>query len=240
MSNLTLNIESAFDKESLLSKLQGTSIYVPGRTDGRKTEHTEKWTLASLLATLAEENFCTYPLKLRHTDSPDFILSMNSQDIGIEVTEAVPPDYAKCCAIRDREYPGAQIDMSLFKWGSQPKKTEELRGILEREKLTGAGWEGYSVEDEWACFMDDAINTKLKKLNSGNYAQLEEYWISIYDNLPLPNVFAKRATTALYNKLKRSTGNVKTFSHVFIERGPIIIAITSGGVNHYVRNDLWP
>lgn len=194
------DIEQVPDKETLLKVLSDTSVEVPGRTGGRRTEHTEKWSVCFLISTLSTKGALSFPLSLEHTDKPDFILDMNGNRTGIEMTESILPDYAKCCAMAERERPEAVIDMSLFKWGSSPKSTEQLRDIINSTELTGDGWSGHSAEVEWAHHINDAITIKLHKLNNTGYLELQGYWLSIYDNLPLPNVHAGKATEILLSR----------------------------------------
>jgi hypothetical protein len=227
-------------KDGLLAVLQGVSIDVPGRTEGRKTEHTENWAICHLLSTLGHIDALDYPLSVQHKDKPDFILEMNKNQIGIEITESIPSDYAKCCAMAERENPKAVIDMSLFKWGSPQKTTEVLRAIIKSSKLTGDGWAGHCAEVEWAQHINDAVSTKLGKLNNSGYEEFPEYWLYIYDNLPLPNVHATRATEILLSEYSDTWKNGKEFSRIFIERGPIIIDISNSAATNHVLVDLWP
>ncbi len=228
------------DTGSLIAALKSTSIDVPRRTDGRNTEHTEKWSICRLLATLSHNNRLTFPLTVQHVDKPGFILEMNKNKYGIEVTESILPDYAKCCAMAERENPEAVIDMSLFKWGNPRKTTEELREIINCSELTGDGWSGNSPEIEWAHYINDAISTKLYKLNNAGYVELPENWIYIYDNLPLPNIHATRATNVLLSEFSDNWKGDRVLTHIFIERCPIIIDIFDGKACNYEISDLWP
>jgi hypothetical protein len=87
-----LNINKVLNKDGLLAVIEGVSIDVPGRTEGRKTEHTEKWAICHLLSTLAHIDALDYPLSVQHKDKPDFVLEMNTNQYGIEITESIPPD----------------------------------------------------------------------------------------------------------------------------------------------------
>ncbi|MVF23703.1 hypothetical protein EVC37_19110 [Methylocaldum sp. BRCS4] len=140
----------------------------------------------------------------------------------------------------ERENPEAVIDMSLFKWGSPKKTTEELRAIINSSKLTGDGWSGQSAEVEWAQHINDAVSTKLGKLNNSGYEELPEYWLYIYDNLPLPNVHATRATEILLSEYSDTWIGSREFARIFIERGPIIIDISNGSATNHEIVDLWP
>lgn len=179
-----------------------------------------------------------FPLSLEHIDKPDFLLKTGGKLTGIEATESIPPDYAKCCALAERENPDAIIDMSLFKWGSPSKSTEELRDIMNSPRLMGDGWDGDSAEVEWARYMNDVVSVKLEKLNNG-YSEFPEYWLSIYDNLPLPHVHATKATEFLLSNFSSQWKGERLFSKIFIERGPIIIEIENNKATNHVICDIW-
>jgi hypothetical protein len=69
---MQFNLETITDKDSLLQLLAETSIDVPAKTEGRRTEHTEKWTICRLLSTLAGLNKLEYPVNLIHRYRPDY------------------------------------------------------------------------------------------------------------------------------------------------------------------------
>jgi len=237
---LKFNIPKASNKKELNQILSGTSVKVPGRNEGRQTNHTEKWSICYLLSTLSSENRLTFPLSLEHKDKPDFSLSMNDMIIGIEVTESIPTDYAKCCAMAERINPKAEVDMSLFKWGQKQKTTAELREIINQTELTGDGWDGDRPEIEWANFINYAILIKLAKLKKTGYRNLSKYWLSIYDNLPLPFVHSQQATEILISNFSKNWNGGKMFSRIYIERGPIIIEINENRIaKNFKIVDLW-
>ncbi len=233
------NLENVLDHESLLKVLSDTSIEMPGRSEGRRTEHTEKWAICYLLATLSSKGILLFPLSLEHVDKPDFILKTDGDLTGIEVTESIPSDYARCCALAELKNPNAVIDMSLFKWNSPSKNTKELLDIINGSELVGNGWAGHSAEVEWAHFMNDAISVKLKKLNNTGYSKLPEYWLLIYDNLPLPNVHTRKATEVLLSKFSADWKGERLFSKILIERGPVIIEIENNNVINHEIVDIW-
>jgi len=233
------NIKKVPDNKNLLATLKSTLMDVPGRTEGRKTEHVEKWSICHLLATLVPINTLLFPLSLQHIDKPDFILEMDKNQYGIEITESIPPDYAKCCAMAEKINPDTVIDMSLFKWDSPPKSTKELKEIINCSKLTGPGWSGESAEGDWAKYIHGAISTKLDKLNNSGYKELPEYWLSIYDNLPLPSIKATRATGTLISEFSKEWKGDRVFTHVFIEMGQTMIDISGNKATNHNILDLW-
>ena len=171
----------------LATLLGNTNLEVPGRISGRSKDHTERWIICRLLATLADKGRLGFPLSLTHLEKPDFTLAVPGRTIGVEATEAISEDFARCAALAERENPNAVIDMSKFRWGDPPKSLAALREILNASRFDGDGWSGESAELEWARYIASIVVSKTSKLGCGHRPH-PAYWLAIYDNLPLPNV----------------------------------------------------
>lgn len=87
--------------QELVALLAATDISVPPRTRGRRSRHVERYSVALLLATLADREL-GYPLSLVHRDRPDYQLEMDGRRIGVEHTEAVPENEAHRSALREQ------------------------------------------------------------------------------------------------------------------------------------------
>lgn len=87
--------------DELVARLAALDIEVPERGNGRTTSQVERYGIVQLLGTLAPERLA-FPLTLTHDDRPDFRLTMPSDEVGIEHTEAVPPNVASADAMRGR------------------------------------------------------------------------------------------------------------------------------------------
>ena len=236
ITSMQLNIpktESATDLQSLLNQVD---TYVPSRTDGRTTVHTEKYTMHRYLETLVKNDILNFPISVLHSDRPDFIFKENTTTIGIEVTEAISQQYAEYCALRDREFPKSVIDLGLFHRGAPKRSMEEMRELLRKNKLVSHGWAGDAPEHEWALFMESVVRSKLKKLAHIDFLKFSQNYLLIYDNLPLPNVHAKKASSFLIPKLNDVWSITPSFDAVFIERGPVLVKITRDGSHNYVCN----
>ncbi|MBM0108594.1 hypothetical protein JM946_28005 [Steroidobacter sp. S1-65] len=231
-----VNIDNCPSREQLLTMLAKTRLDVPGRTEGRSTEHTERWVICRLLATVAALDRLRFPLSVSHGDKPDFSIIWPGLSIGIEVTEAISTDYARCLALAELERPGAIIDMSLFRWGSKSKSLEELRGIIKATRLQGDGWVGDSAEIEWSRYIESIIAAKRQKLSG--YLARDRQWLAIYDNLPLPHVHLAGAAEKLQSLLEPWAEKVG-FDALFIERGPVILEMTAHSICFHHLNDLW-
>jgi len=230
------SIQNALSADGLLATLAATDLHVPGRTTGRTTQQTERWTVCRLLATLTSIDRLRFPLSVSHEDKPDFRLEFDGRSVGIEVTEAISTDYSKCLALAEREKPGALIDMSLFRWGGEPKTTADLREIIQATELQGGGWDGESAEVEWAHYIESIVSVKSRK--AAAYTHHDCRWLAIYDNLPLPHVHLARGAEKLRPLLAPWDDHVE-FHAVFIEHGPVILELTPRSVSVHNLNDLW-
>lgn len=186
--NMKLNIPTAQNESELLSFLQKVDISVPLRIEGRKTEHAEKWSICRLLATLANQKLLQFPLSVLHRDKPDFTLYSGNCEIGIEITEAIPKEYAEYAALAEREFPDVFLQPGHFRWGCKKMSLTKMRQLLSEPRLSSPPWEGKSAESEWAAFMAASIRSKIVKLCQQHFLKLQQNWLVIYNNLPLPHV----------------------------------------------------
>ncbi len=236
---MQLKLPTASSRLDLLTSLRGIDISVPGRTAGRKTHHTELWTICRLLSTLADSKLLAYPVSLMHRDRPDFHLQSGTLQIGIEVTEAVSEQYAAYAALAEREFPGVWIEPGHFKWGGPKLSVDEMRAILRRDKLTAEPWVGDIAEREWASYMASIVQTKAQKLNKSEFTKFGKNWLAIYDNLPMPNIHLGEAVGFLIPLLRSHWVQVPAFDAIFIEHGPVIAEISAKSKRHLCLIDLW-
>jgi hypothetical protein len=231
---------SAETLDDLERKLRGVDLEVPNRTEGRETKHTERYTMARLVATLARGDDLAFPLCVRHRDRPDFAIESGRLTIGVEVTEAISENFAAYCALAEHEFPDAILDIGLFRWGAPKLSREQMRAKLRDNKITSDGWSGDSPEREWALWVQRAVDRKLKKIASPGFQVFDRNWLAAYDNLPLPYLHLEQAVASLRPLLADRWSRVPSFDIVFVERGPVIVRITKMASQHLVLNDLWP
>jgi hypothetical protein len=213
-------------------------ISVPEITEGRTAEDCERWSVCRLLSTLAAVSELQYPLELVKKERPDFYLIVGKRRVGIEITEAIQPDYARARVLPEAQSRGSIIDPSLFKWGAPRKSVDELRSIVSETELKGPGWEGNEVEVEWAAAVIEVIERKTEKLRSKGFRKFDENWLAVYDNL---NSFALEMSevSCMLIESMRAYWSGDSFDRVFIETGGEIMEIKSGGYTCFAINDLW-
>jgi hypothetical protein len=232
------NISQSPDSESLSNELRAIDITVPLRTEGRKTEHTERWVICRLLSTLNNCNKLTFPVSLTHRDRPDFLLGQGLHFFGIEATEAIIQEYAAFSALAEREFPDALLDPGHFKPGSSQKKNNEMRCILRQVQLTGPPSVGNRGAEDWAVHMESIVRLKLKKLAEKGFEKFDENWLAIYSNLSLPSCNILDASQRLVPKIANLWDCNPAFDRIYIEHRKVILEIRKQSVTHLKLEDI--
>ncbi len=155
------------------------------------------------------------------------------------MTEAISEQYAAYSALAEREFPDALLEPGHFRWGAPKLSVEEMRRLLRQTQLTAQPWVGDRPEQEWALFIQSAVDAKLTKLASPEFQKFDRNWLSVYDNLPLPNVHLERGIAFLRPLLQEQWSRNPSFDTVYIERGPVIAEVSAIETNHLVLLDLW-
>ncbi len=175
-----LRVDTRADLQAALKSLDSS---VPKRSEGRRAEHTERFCIAHLLATLPHA-YISFPLVVLHEDKPDFVLSMPSCSIGIEHTEAVAENVARAQFLREKGHgPDAYFAPHAVP-GEARKTMTELLEEIERDEA-GDGWVGDSGE-LWSKAMAHYAERKIAK--AASFRRYEKNWLLIYDNLFLPGL----------------------------------------------------
>jgi hypothetical protein len=234
-----LDIKSARCREELISALQMTNISVPARTKGRASTHTESYTACHLLSTLAAGNRLRFPMSVNWRDRPDVLIIAGGIQIGLEITEAIPAQFAALCAFSEYDSPGCWLSLDRVPWNAPKLSKKEMRTLLARSAAASSGWVGNEPEVEWAYFMQKVVDTKLKKLARPEFIKFSQNWLSIYDNLPMPNIDLTDAVAILRPLLKDCWECQPSFDTLFIECRRTIVKITASMSEYLVLNDLW-
>ena len=241
----TKSIITADSYFELTEQLRRIDISVPRISRGRTKLHTERWTMYRFLATHGDLSEFVYPLTVVHKDRPDFRIEMHGRKIGVEVTSAMPEEYARALALRDKHYPNSPMEPDYFRWGS-PKRTNRaiLRILMESQsRLSGPGWVGDSVEREWAVAICAAFQSKTKVLNAKGFKRYQWNGLLVHDNVPQVGMDLEAALIHLRTRLKAVSESLpaswRTFSALFIESHERFVAVETG--SSFVRsvNNIW-
>lgn len=210
------NAWHANSKAELAKVAKDVTVTVPDRSEGRTTDHTERYCVARLLISLPSERF-QFPLQLEHGDRPDFVLTMAGTKVGIEHTEAVPPNVAHASFLRAKGH-GPEIYFTPHAVPGEELKTgAQLIAEIEEDE-TGDGWCGDSAEHEWAAAMSYVVREKLKKARLEGFTRYDKNWLLIYDNWSLPAVDIHKAMSYLKPLLEADRTH-EMFDSIFVLDG---------------------
>jgi hypothetical protein len=162
-------------------------------------------------------------------DKPDFVLVMDGDRIGIEVTEAIPASYAHYSAIASREYPGAIQEPALFRYGQESLTPTEMRSFLSSGKLQSPGWTGSEREEDWSHWIRDTIEIKLNRLASEDFEVYPNNWLAIYDNLPLVGTDLSHAVSMLEPEMNELWTREPSFDEILIHHDKVLIRLSPRG-----------
>lgn len=222
--NSWLRANSPTELMKLLSVME---ITVPPRGAGRKPEHCERYLVARFLATYAKTKLFSYPLELIKQEAPDFLLRMSTGTIGIEITEAIPPDQAEIDAYQ--ELLGTE---AIYQYRFQPnsfKNKDELSKIV-RDGTKNEGWTDEELATYWANWILHSYNRKAK-MDYGNSTPL---WLLIYDNISSLNIDIAPALNAVRQGLALSNHKI---DRMFIESKNSFYELQSQGWSSHLIPD---
>lgn len=228
----------AKSRRSLLRVLSKTNIDVLPRGDGRTKDQVERWVMFRCLATLAKYEKLDYPIILKKRESPDWLLDQDGKKIGCEITEAVSFDKLRAESLPEAGAEDSVIDVSLFKHGQEKRSLEELREIASRNKLTGSGWAGDSVEKDYAEIIRDVAVKKTIVLNKNGFEKFSENWLLVYCNYNLPILNQDKAADFCKNILESYWGP-ETFDRIFVESSDKVVCYSRPQHEVMELNDVW-
>jgi len=243
---MTVNLR-AKNKPTLLRILRSIDIEGPLLSGSLNKEYTESYAMAHLLSSLVEKcDRLIFPLKVVHrTDrggKPDFLLTLNEKNIGIEHTDARSMNETRKDVLRRKEKIGPPTYLMTHAEPNEPRRNaNQLRKEIE-SNARDAGWGDQDRTDQdWSRVMLCFIDKKVRKLQAPDFSRFDEDWLLIRDAWRFPSVNLQNATKHLFSKIKNQGINLE-FHRVFIiscsDRGPVC-EIAESGFRLHPRNDLW-
>ncbi|MFT3754878.1 MAG: hypothetical protein QM769_02850 [Pseudoxanthomonas sp.] len=217
--------------------LRSINVDVPSRSEGRGTVHVETYSIVRLLGSLPFriENF---PLTLVKDECPDYLLTLNGKQVGIEHTEAISTNAAKEAALRDEGY-GPDYYFARIPSLHEPRKSrKQLIEEIEANK-SGPGWFGDSLEKNWAEAMAYFIGKKVVTASKAKFRRFDQNWLLIYDNWPTFAIKHDKALAYLYPNLAPSSP-WQTFNRIFILDEKILLDLLPTGHCFYDVNHCKP
>jgi hypothetical protein len=222
------------DAAELRRGLARLDVNVPLRTEGRTSEHTERYAIAHLLATLPMSHL-PFPLTLIHRDRPDFFIEGRSGRIAIEHVEVVSENEAKKAALREEDDDDRMHFIARAVPGERTRSTQRLLEEIEREtqvEHAGDGWVGDSVEREWADAMAYFAIEKARASGKKGFQRGDETRLLMYDNWRLPAVEPEGA--AAYFVAHASAAEIfAAFHRVYVLDGSGVWEFSAGMWEYY-------
>lgn len=217
-------------KENFQKEILNINSFVPERSKGRKTEHTEQYSIVSFLRDFHNKNYFNFPFTLTHRDRPDFSIISPKYKIGIEFTESIPKQLARAEYLLEKHFEGySKLEPEFFGRDAPERTDSEILEILQKSqiRLIGQGYVGKSVEEKWLLGIQDCITNKTNKLNNSDFEKFEYNFLLIYDNQTKPMLDKNYVTEKIFPFLKIYwNGNSKiTFDKIFIDSGKYFFII---------------
>lgn len=230
----------------LLRGLENIDITVPRRSFGRSHEQKEKWVICRLFSSLAYADLLTYPLTIEVAapPNPDFIISMDSMQVGVEVIEATSEIWSEFLDYQDRTESDGLIEPASFRPGGlkRPRKRADRIAMMEAEaskgRLSSPGWSGNTPEQEWADYIIEAVTRKVDAA-SRYRLHCERLWLAVYVNAPLPSVGHVQALELLRSKLPESWSSELGFNALYILSRDTIVCVERDSHTIVPVHNLW-
>lgn len=164
------------DYDDFLKKCSLINWDVPERGKGRKSVHEERYCMKFYLDVLATTHNILFPITVRKTETPDFIILRSSnRSFGLEHTNAGPQEWHRQMSRLSNAPKGSLLECL-------PEENLEQALREPGENLTGDGWTERGATIEWGKSMVWSIIKKTIDLNEKNYEDAEKYELLIYDS----------------------------------------------------------
>lgn len=221
------------NKENFQKEILNIDTSVPKRSEGRKTEHTEKYSIVSFLKEFQNKNILTFPFTLIHRDKPDFSIKTSVNTLGIEFTESIPEQLARAQFLLEKHFVGfAGLEPEFFGRNAPERTDSEILEILRKsqKRLVGKGYVGKSVEERWVLGIQGCITNKTMKLNNPDFDEFNYNYLLIYDNQTKPMLDKNYVSLKLFPFLKKywDEKNKLSFDKIFIDSINSFLVIKKG------------
>lgn len=228
-----LPLARASDIHELRRLISQLNIEVPLRTEGRRSEHVERYAIVHLLLSIPASRF-QFPLLVDHGDRPDFLITDGQKRIAIEHVEAITTNEAKKSALREQGDDSRGHFVSHSTPGEGERSTKRLLKEIEADE-PGDGWVGDSPEREWADAMAYFALGKAGSVTLPGYDRGDETWLLIYDNWPVPHVVPDTAARYFLTD-SRLPAIFAVFGRVYVLNGVRMWEFTADHYEHHLRH----
>lgn len=157
------------DRENLLQFLAAVDVSVPGRTEGRRSQHRERYCMVHYLQTLADGSLLEFPLRIVRSQSPDFFLNFTDCSVAVEIRDVGTERSQEATTLLERS------PVKTFLEG-------EASLVRPVEALQHRGYKNNEGDTELAGLILDAIDDKARTINGPHFQAADFYDLLLYDN----------------------------------------------------------
>lgn len=205
-SNAETHCETSAELDAWLG---GTFFRMPAARKDLKKDHRERWILSRVLRKLNRDKALRFPIVIQHGDKPDFIISLGTEVIGLEVVEAVPEqlNHARAVIAKSAKPPNIWNEQPFGRDSPKRSRDEILQiigqqeadqGSPENANFLGWGYRGYQPEVGVAEAATRVILEKVEKQEKYAWGQAAR-WLAIYENGEYPPIHAEVAQQRLFD-----------------------------------------
>ncbi len=226
---------------ALAAILRANDVQVPppGRGRGRaRKQCSERWITCRFLVAISEAGLLEFPLRVETGERPDLVLTTPSGCIGIEITVAVPRDWARVKAYSEdagingpRYIPPNRVSDSL-------RSQSEIE-MIAKGQIPPLPHMGNSIERNWVEAIFDRVEHKVESFGKQGFVKHPDNWLLIYDNWsPIPRLDDDVAVECLGQRIF-DLFERNPFCKVFLQRARHIREFVreTGILKHPIPND---
>ena len=169
---------------ALAASLRANDVRVPppGRGRGRdRKQRSERRIACRFLAAMSGSGRLEFPLEVEVGERPDLVLTTPSGRVGIEITEAVPPDRVRVDVCSEDE----EIDdfryIPPYRVSDSRRSKSEI-GKLARGEIRPLPQMEDSIRRNWVEAVIDRVERKVESFGKQDFRKYPDNWLLIYDN----------------------------------------------------------
>jgi hypothetical protein len=175
----------------------------------------------------------------RSQKSPDFIIEVGGERIGVETTRSVYQEYVRALKLQARDCANSWVNLTHLVDHTRRRSTSEIRGSMLSGLL--APWKRVDQSMmEWEKKIGASLLAKRRTLNGRSYEVFRKNWLLIHDTPGLPDYpehFAL-ACQHLGQLLSKSPPFSRDFDSVYVHSNLFLFRWMAGALDYsYNRHE---
>jgi hypothetical protein len=161
------------------------------------------------------------PELITESERPDFVIRVNGETIGVEVTTSAYEEYIRAMELHAAEYPERWINTTNFKNRSPRRTNDQLSKSMGYNALLQPWKSVKSARLDWTLKIEARLDSKRRKFNQPDFRVFEKNWLLIHDYPPLPTDDHVRSQVEehLSHLFRKQSALARDFDTVFIHSG---------------------